>query len=97
MAVPGMCVSPVRTIQVDSIVQQSPEVVGREADDPPEEDRLAPESYLRDRGAQSTGATMPFSNFDWPILQRRASIAHMAMSSTSHALLFGDSQSASAP
>ena len=91
MAIPGMWVGPVLANQVDSIVQPSTEVVGREADDPPEEDRLAPESYLRDRGAQSTGAPMPFRNSDWPVPQRRPSIAHMAMSSTSHVLLFGDS------
>lgn len=91
MVVRGMSVEPIPAIPRDSIVQPSPVVLGREADDPPEEDRLAPESYLHDRGAQSTGARMPFSNFDWPVPQRRLSVAHMAMSSTSQALLFGDS------
>jgi hypothetical protein len=33
---------------------------------------------------------MPFNQFDWPVPQRRSSNAHLAMSSTNHALLFGD-------
>ena len=89
VTVHGMCPATVQAIQSNLAIQPTPVV--RQADDPPREDHSAPPSYLRDLGAQSTsGAPIPFNNSNWPVLQRRSSNAHLMMSSTNAALLFGD-------
>jgi len=62
----------------------------QQADDPPSEDYSSPVSYSLDRGVQTTSSPMPFNQYDWPVPQRRSSKAHLMMSSTNAALLFGN-------
>jgi hypothetical protein len=69
----------------------------QQADDPPREDYSAPVSYSLDRGVQSTSSDMPFNGGDWPVPRSRPSNAHLMMSSTNAALLFGSSSSSGMP
>jgi hypothetical protein len=64
-----------------------------QADDPPQEDFLAPVSYRLDRGVSTTADPAPFVQNNWPVPQRRSSNEHLMMYSTSAALLHGDAAS----
>ena len=80
------------TLSVPGLLPVQPQP--QQPDDPPYENQ-APVPHRVQALRESTSSDMPFNNFDWPVPQRLSSNAHLMMSSTNAALLFGDAPSTS--
>lgn len=74
--------------ELDPVVQalKQPE----HADDPSGEDYSAPLSWSKGRGVQSRSSAMPFTNFDWPVPQRRVGLHPSLMHFLNERQLLGD-------